>query len=94
MTPTRTKIRCSVRCGRGSDMRCPTGEPLYDVLDELERAGWERHFNDVDAAAAASLLARCTNCESRGCFGYVGMSSENSYRAFWSCRRCGHWTEV
>lgn len=75
-------------------MRCPMTEPLEAVLDELERSGWEPHFNAVDGKAATSLLARCTNCESRGCFHYVGMKSETSYRAFWSCRRCGHWTEV
>lgn len=52
------------------------------------------HFNAVDAAAARSALARCTDCDGRGCFDYVGMKSENSYRAFWICGRCGHWTEV
>lgn len=88
------RARCSVRCGRSSDMRCGRREPLQDLLNELAREGWERYFNEIDAAAAASLLARCTNCDARGSFDYVGMRSERSYRAFWICRRCGHWTEV
>lgn len=75
-------------------MNCPRMQSLEELLGELERGGWDRHFNEVDAAAAASPLACCTNCEGRACFDYVGMSSESSYRAFWTCRRCGHWTEV
>ena len=75
-------------------MRCPAVEPLEDLLDELHAAGWSSHFNDIDAAAAKSPLARCTNCDRRGSFEYVGMKSECSYRAFWICARCGHWTEV
>jgi hypothetical protein len=79
---------------RRFDMRCPVSEPLEDLLNDLAGGGWTSHFNEIDAAAAKSLLARCTNCDGRVCFDYVGMKSTSSYRAFWICERCGHWTEV
>ncbi len=88
------RTRCTVRCGRGSDMKCPHNEALEDLLDKLRATCWISHFNGVDAAAARSPLARFTNCDERGSFDYVGMRSESSYRAFWICGRCGHWTEV
>jgi hypothetical protein len=75
-------------------MHCPRVASLEGLLDDLEQAGWERDFDEIDAAAAKSLLVHCTNCEGRGCFEYVGMKSVTSYRAFWICDRCGHWTEV
>ena len=88
------RLRCSVRCGRTSDMQCPHVESLEDLLAELDGSGWGRHFDDIDASAARSLLAYCTNCGGRGCFDYVGLRQGDEYRAFWTCARCGHWTEV
>lgn len=69
-------------------------EPLQELLDELSEAGWTPHLESVDAAEAKSPLARCTNCDRRGSFDYIGIRSESSYRAFWVCTWCGHWTEV
>lgn len=82
------------RCHAGSDMACPTSHPLEALLDELADAGFEGHFNEVDASMARSPFSVCTNCTSRGRFTYTGMKSDTSYRAFWSCRHCGHWMEV
>ena len=90
----RALVRCSARCGGSSDMVCAARNPLEELLDKLADAGYEAHFEDIDALMARSLFSVCTNCTSRGRFTYTGMRSEYSYRAFWSCRRCGHWMEV
>lgn len=81
-------------CRRESDMACPTLAPLDELIDELADAGYDAHFNEIDAQMARSPFTRCTNCGVRGRFTYTGMKSETSYRAFWSCRSCGHWMEV
>ena len=81
-------------CRGASDMRCPASSPLDSLLDELADAGYEAHFNAIDARMACSPFSRCTNCGARGRFTYTGMKTDTSYRAFWSCRSCGHWMEV
>ncbi|MDQ3954501.1 MAG: hypothetical protein M3285_03005 [Actinomycetota bacterium] len=81
-------------CRPHSDMECPTSHRLEALLDELADAGFDAHFNEIDAHMARSPFSRCTNCGARGRFTYRGMKSEDSYRAFWCCRSCGHWMEV
>ncbi len=90
---TAERVKCR-RCGRDSDMVCPHERRLDDLIDELADAGFNAHFNDIDAGMARSPFSVCTNCRARARFTYVGMKSEYSYRAFWSCRSCGHWIEV
>ena len=87
------RVACK-RCGRDSDMTCPLSERLDDVLDALADQGYEAHFDEIDARMARSPFSVCTNCRARARFTYVGMRSERSYRAFWSCRTCSHWLEV
>jgi Fe-S oxidoreductase len=82
-----------VRCGV-SDMNCPVTSSLDELIDALANQGYEAHFNDIDARIARSAFSVCTNCGARGRFTYSGMKSEILYRAFWSCRACGHWVEV
>ena len=82
------------RCSRDSDMTCPTDESLEALLDALYDQGYEAHFNEIDARGARSPFSVCTNCRARARFTYVGLKTESSYRAFWSCRSCGHWLEV
>ncbi len=84
-----------VDCGsHKSDMTCPVVEPLDVLIDALTDRGYEAHFNEIDARMARSPFSKCTNCGERGRFTYNGMKIEASYRAFWSCRACGHWIEV
>jgi hypothetical protein len=52
------------------------------------------HHDEIDARFARSRLVRCSNCGSAGCFEYNGVTRGSDLRAFWSCRRCGHWIEV
>ena len=84
-----------VECGTDkSDMTCPLNESLVELLDVLADQGFEAHFNEIDARMAQSPFCKCTNCGAGGRFTYTGMKSETSYRAFWTCRACGHWVEV
>lgn len=93
MKRERPLVSCS-GCGRDSDMTCPEEIALDSLIDELADAGYEAHFNEIDARMARSPFSRCTNCGVRARFTYTGMKSESSYRAFWACRSCGHWMEV
>lgn len=81
-------------CRADSDMTCPSSEPLEALLDDLADAGYDACFSEIDAQRARSPFSRCTNCGARGRFTYTGVATDASYRAFWSCRRCGHWMEV
>jgi hypothetical protein len=65
-----------------------------DVIDGLADHGYDAHFKEIDACLARNPFSLCTNCRARAGLTYVGMRSESSYRAFWSCRSCRHWTEV
>lgn len=93
MGSSRPVVQCH-GCRRDSDMRCPASDSLDALLDELADSGFEPHFNEIDARMPCSPFRRCANCRARGRFTYTGMRSETAYRAFWSCRSCGHWMEV
>ena len=82
-----------VACPAG-DMTCPHDHPLDAFLEELRASGYRSYNDEIDARFARSGLVRCTNCGGRGCFDYRGLARGRSLRAFWSCRRCGHWIEV
>lgn len=77
-----------------SDMTCPHDRSLEALLHELIATGYEAHHDDIDARFARSRLVPCTNCGGTGCFDCYGVKQADSLRAFWSCRRCGHWIEV
>jgi hypothetical protein len=84
-----------VDCGTDkSDMTCPLSHPLEELLEELADQGYDAQLDEIDARVARSPFCKCTNCGARGRFNYTGMKSARSYRAFWSCRACGHWVEV
>lgn len=86
--------RCT-GCGtKKSNMTCPRTNPLEKLLDELAAAGYEAHFDEIDAQMARSPLSLCTNCGGAGEFAYTGVKRRDSYRAFWSCELCAHWIEV
>lgn len=87
-----TKLLC--RCSYGNDMTCPSVQPLDKLIARLQDAGYERWAHVIDARWAASLMANCTNCGSRGGFHAIGLRKNDSIRAFWLCRTCSHWTEV
>jgi hypothetical protein len=82
-----------VACPAG-DMTCPHEHPLDVLLEELSASGYTSHHDEIDARFARSGLVRSSNCGGRGCFLYRGVRRGRSMRAFWSCRRCGHWVEV
>lgn len=90
---TRARTSCK-RCGRDSDMTCPVTEPLEALLDALTNEAYEAHFNEIDEQMARSQLSLCTNCGARGNLTFTGMKNDERYRAFWTCRACGHWIEV
>ena len=90
---TGTRTSCK-RCGRGSDMTCPVTDSLDELIEQLSHEGYEPHYNEIDEQMASSQLSVCTNCGDRGNFTSTGMKSQASYRAFWTCRTCSHWTEV
>lgn len=82
-------------CGtKKSDMTCPRTDLLEELLNELHDAGYEAHFDEIDAQMARSPLSLCTNCRTAGEFAYTGLKKPGSYRAFWTCRFCSHWIEV
>ena len=89
LDPAGTCVACP-----DSDMSCPKEQPLDALVQELLAAGYVFHHDDVDARLASSELVRCTNCGGAGCFDYRGVARGPSRRAFWSCKRCGHWIEV
>jgi hypothetical protein len=75
-------------------MTCPRTESLDELVGQLADAGYEPHFNEIDAQMARSPFTVCTNCGARGQFTFTGMKNERSYLAFWTCQACGHWVEV
>ena len=77
-----------------SDMTCPKEQPLGAMVEELRASGYVSHHDDIDDRFARSRLVGCTNCRGAGCFDHLGVRRGNCVRAFWSCRRCGHWIEV
>lgn len=91
--PNLTTNPC-LRCGRDSDMTCPRDEPLEDYLAALYERGYVAHHDEIDERFASNQLVSCTNCGGAGCFDYRGVRRGTTARAFWSCRRCGHWIEV
>ena len=82
-----------VACPAG-DMTCPHEHPFDAFLEELLKSGYVPHHDEIDERFARSGLVRCSNCGGTGCFDYRGVRRGRSLRAFWSCRRCGHWIEV
>ena len=82
-----------VACPAG-DMTCPHEQAFDAFLEELLAAGYQPHYDEIDARFARSGLVRCSNCGGAGCFDYRGLRRERSLRAFWKCLRCGHWIEV
>lgn len=79
---------------RTRDMTCPNDYPLDVVIQQLLADGHESHHDDIDARYARNQMVGCTNCGGAGCFDYRGVRRGTTSRAFWSCKRCGHWIEV
>ncbi len=92
-TPSARPKRNLCRLSAG-DMTCPHEQSLDVFLEELLASGYQPHYDEIDARFARSGLVRCSNCGGAGCFDYRGLRRGRSLRAFWSCRRCGHWIEV
>jgi DNA-directed RNA polymerase subunit M/transcription elongation factor TFIIS len=89
LDPAGTCVACAE-----SDMTCPHDHSLETLLQELLASGYVFHHDEIDARFARSRLVGCSNCGGAGCFDYHGVKRGADLRAFWSCRRCGHWIEV